>query len=64
MKRRMIDLFATLFLVLAVGLALAPWVGVSSDAKVEDQICTTYDQEEKDCVGNPTNCFCEIVVTP
>ena len=64
MKRRMIDLFASLFLVLAVGLAVAPWVGISSDAKKAEDICDTYFEEKKDCGGEPTNCFCEIVVTP
>lgn len=64
MKKRMTNLFASLFLVLAVGLALAPWVGISSDAKEEDQICDTYDYDDHFCHGHPTNCFCEIVVTP
>lgn len=64
MKKRMIDLFATLFLVLAVGLALTPWVGINSDAKKAEDICDTWDEDTKKCVGYPTNCFCEIVVTP
>ncbi len=67
MKKRMTNLFASLFLILAVGLAVVPWMGIRAEAvkkAEEDQICDTWQEIEKDCCGDPTNCFCEIIVTP
>ncbi len=65
MKSRMTNVLSSLFLVAALGLAMVPWIGSGAEAvETTLKICDTYQKVEKSCCGDPTNCFCEIVVTP
>ena len=57
------DRLATLFLVVAVGLSLLPWVYEAQSAKADGWICYSYDWVEIDCDPPATNCACEIIIT-
>lgn len=36
----------------------------TEEAEANSQTCTTYNGIVNDCVSIPTNCACEIVITP
>ncbi len=62
--KRWKDRLATLFLVLALGLSLVPWVYEVQPVEANSQICYSFDWVEIDCEEPATNCACEIVITP
>ncbi len=60
------DWLATLFLVVAVGLSLLPWVHKPKEVVADPQlrICEVDWEGTGDCVPPPINCFCPIVIKP
>ncbi len=63
--KRWKDRLATLFLVLALGLSLLPWVYEVRPAKADPQICyNDLNPVEEICDIPPLNCFCEVIITP
>jgi len=55
---------ATLFLVVAVGLSLLPWVYEARPAQANEplKICDTVDYDLLDCYGEPKDCGCPIII--
>ncbi len=63
--RRWKDWLATLFLVVAVGLSLLPWMYEARPAAASLPICyNDLNPVEEICDIPPLNCFCEIIITP
>jgi len=64
--RRWKDWLATLFLVVAVGLSLLPWMHKPEEVVADPQlrICSNDFTIPGDCGGVPVNCFCPIIITP
>ena len=60
--RRWKDRLATLFLVLALGLSLLPWVYEARPVKASLEVCDEYQEEFQECWGHPVNCFCPIII--
>ena len=60
------DRLATLFLVLALGLSLVPWVYRPDNVVADppDYICSNDFTIPNDCGGVSVNCFCPIIIKP
>ncbi|GEM_PF-6203742 len=64
--RRWKDWLATLFLVVAVGLSLLPWMHKPKEVVADppDYICWIDRYGDGICTSPPANCFCDIVIKP
>jgi len=60
------DRLATLFLVLALGLSLVPWVYRPDNVVADppDYICWVDWEGDGICTLPPANCFCDIIIRP
>ena len=72
-KQKVARIASTVFLVVAM--LIAGFVSANSfmatDATAHSQdvgttssICTEWDEDKLDCVDDPVNCLCEVIVTP
>ncbi len=66
MKKLLFLSFCTLGIggVFAIATAFTPKSSPHPKPSLDGDICTTYSIVQNDCVGSPTNCLCEVVVTP
>lgn len=53
-----------LFVAACLSMAILPWAAPIDQARANLEVCDTWDDWSGYCHGKPTDCYCEVVITP